>query len=319
MDTTDDPAAAFRRLLDIVARLRGPGGCPWDREQSPASLRGDLIEETYECVEAIDEGDPDHTAEELGDLFLLVTMLSYMHQEEGAFSVAGVLDRVSEKLVRRHPHVFGELKVKDSAEVLDNWAKIKVEKEGRRPKDSILDGVSRGLPPLDRAWKLQKKAAKAGFDWPDLRGVIAKVEEELAELSEAAGVPGAAAGSGGAAVNGAAGKGGVVDTADDGAAGKGGVVDTADDGAAASAVEEELGDLLFSAVNLCRFLGVEPSVALQKTNVKFTRRFQYMEKRMRETGREMKKENLAVMDGFWEEAKEPERRAGGPCVRPGGA
>jgi tetrapyrrole methylase family protein/MazG family protein len=307
MDTQADAATAFRRLTGIVARLRGPGGCPWDREQSPASLRGDLIEETYECVEAIDEGDPDHTAEELGDLFLLVTMLSYMHQEEGAFTIADVLNRVSEKLVRRHPHVFGEVKVKDSAEVLDNWAKIKVEKEGRRPKDSILDGVSRGLPPLDRAWKLQKKAAKAGFDWPDLRGVIAKVEEELAELSEAAGVPGAAAGSGGAAVNGVAGKGG---TAGGMAAdGSGGVMDTA--GGVTAAVEEELGDLLFSAVNLCRFLGVEPSVALQKTNVKFTRRFQHVEKRMRETGREMKKENLAAMDGFWEEAKGPERRAGG--------
>ncbi|MDR1618498.1 MAG: nucleoside triphosphate pyrophosphohydrolase [Treponema sp.] len=298
MDTqTDVSAAAFRRLLDIVVRLRGPGGCPWDREQSPASLRGDLIEETYECVEAIDEGDRDHTAEELGDLFLLVTMLSYMHQEEGAFSVADVLGRVSEKLVRRHPHVFGELKVKDSAEVLDNWAKIKVEKEGRRPKDSILDGVSRGLPPLDRAWKLQKKAAKAGFDWPDLRGVLAKVEEELAELSEAAGIPGAGDAAGTLKAEYAA------ETAET----AGGAANTA----ARAAVEEELGDLLFSAVNLCRFLGVEPSVALQKANVKFTGRFRHVEKRMRETGQEMKRENLAAMDRFWEEAKGPERGAGG--------
>ncbi|MDR2184948.1 MAG: nucleoside triphosphate pyrophosphohydrolase [Treponema sp.] len=268
---TEDSAAAFQRLTGIVARLRGPGGCPWDREQSPATLRGDLIEETYECVEAIDEKDRDHTAEELGDLFLLVTMIAYMHQEEGAFSIADALNRVSEKLIRRHPHVFGEVKVKDSAEVLDNWAKIKVEKEGRRPRDSILDGVSRGLPPLDRAWKLQKKAAKAGFDWPDLGGVIAKVEEELAETGEAARAMQAQ-----------------------------GAADTAD---AAAAVEDELGDLLFSAVNLCRFLGVEPSVALQKTNVKFTSRFRHVEKRMKETGQEMKRENLAVMDRFWEEAK----------------
>jgi tetrapyrrole methylase family protein/MazG family protein len=304
MDKQTDAAAAFQRLTGIVARLRAPDGCPWDREQSPASLRGDLIEETYECVEAIDEGDPDHTAEELGDLFLLVTMLSYMHQQEGAFTIAGVLDRVSEKLIRRHPHVFGEVKVKDSAEVLDNWAKIKVEKEGRRPKDSILDGVSRGLPPLDRAWKLQKKAAKAGFDWPDLRGVIAKVEEELAEVSEAAAgalKAGSAADTAGGAAAGmatdaAAKVGGAVNTA-------GAAVNTDADAKAASAVEEELGDLLFSAVNLCRFLGVEPSVALQRANVKFTGRFRHVEKRMRETGQEMKKENLAVMDGFWEEAK----------------
>jgi tetrapyrrole methylase family protein/MazG family protein len=174
--------------------------------------------------------------------------------------------------------VFGDLKVKDSAEVLDNWARIKVEKEGRRPKDSILDGVSRGLPPLDRAWKLQKKAAKAGFDWPCLQGVAAKVAEELAEVSEAAGAP---------------------ETENAAEAAR---------GAAAPTVEEELGDLLFSAVNLCRFLGVEPSVALQKANVKFTGRFGHVERRMRETGQEMKQENLAVMNGFWEEAKGPERR-----------
>jgi tetrapyrrole methylase family protein/MazG family protein len=316
---TDDAAAAFQRLAGIVARLRAPDGCPWDREQSPASLRGDLIEETYECVEAIDEGDRDHTAEELGDLFLLVTMLSYMHQEEGAFTIADVLGRVSEKLIRRHPHVFGEMKVKDSAEVLDNWARIKVEKEGRRPEDSILDGVSRGLPPLDRAWKLQKRAAKAGFDWPDLRGVVAKVEEELAEVSEAAAGAlkagsGAAAGgmdtAGGAAADGADMAGGA---ATDGADTAGGAAANAEASAvtAAAAVEEELGDLLFSAVNLCRFLGVEPSVALQKANVKFTGRFRHVEKRMGETGREMKKENLAAMDGFWEEAKKPARGAGG--------
>jgi tetrapyrrole methylase family protein/MazG family protein len=126
---------AFNGLYDIVVRLRAPDGCPWDREQSPASLRGDLIEETYECVEAIDEKDPAHIREELGDLFLLVTMISYMHEQEGLFSVADVLTVVSEKLVRRHPHVFGDVTVKDSAEVLDNWARIKVEQEGRKPKD----------------------------------------------------------------------------------------------------------------------------------------------------------------------------------------
>jgi len=280
---------AFKRLCDIVVRLRAPGGCPWDREQTPLSLRGDLIEETYECIEAIDKQEPAHIKEELGDIFLLATMISYMHEQEGLFSVADALGEVSEKLVRRHPHVFGTSSVgtssgkeKDdqvtpaatdnsgggqaltSAQVLTNWARIKLEQEGRKPKDSILDEVSRGLPPLDRSWKLQKKAAKAGFDWPDAAGVIAKVKEELEEVEAAI----AAHAEGG------------------------------------SLLEGELGDLLFSTVNLCRFFGIEPSIALQRTNIKFTERFKYVEKRMKESGQEMNAKNLAVMDKYWDEAKQ---------------
>jgi tetrapyrrole methylase family protein/MazG family protein len=260
--------SAFQGLYDTVVRLRSPEGCPWDREQSPVTLRGDLIEETYECVEAIDEKDPAHIREELGDLFLLATMLAYMHEQEGCFTVSGVLTGITEKLIRRHPHVFGEMKVRDSAEVLDNWARIKVEQEGRKPKDSVLDEVSRALPPLDRAWKLQKKAAKSGFDWPGIQGVIGKIEEELGEVREA------------------------LDAA------------PRTEAAVPEAVEEELGDLLFSAVNLCRFLKVEPSVALQRTNTKFIKRFTYMEQEMKKAGHEMKKENLPLMDEFWEAAKE---------------
>jgi tetrapyrrole methylase family protein/MazG family protein len=261
--------AAFRGLYDTIVRLRSPDGCPWDREQSPATLRGALIEETYECVEAIDEKDPAHIWEELGDLFLLVTMLSYMHEQEGRFTVSQVLEGITEKLIRRHPHVFGDVKVRDSAEVLDNWARIKVEQEGRKPKDSVLDDVSRALPPLDRAWKLQKKAAKAGFDWPDIQGVFGKIEEELRETKEALASVDAAART----------------------------------DAAYDAVEEELGDLLFSVVNLCRRLKVEPSVALQRTNTKFVKRFAYVEQEMKKAGREMKQDNLPFMDGFWEAAK----------------
>jgi tetrapyrrole methylase family protein/MazG family protein len=258
-------AEAFKRLYDTVVRLRAPGGCPWDREQTPLSLRGDLIEETYECVEAIDEGESDHIKEELGDIFLLVTMLSYMHEQKELFSVTGVLEGISEKLIRRHPHVFGTSGESGltSAEVLQNWAKIKVEQEGRKPRDSILDEVRRGLPPLDRAWKLQKKAAKAGFDWPDAAGVIAKIKEELEEVKAA----------------------------------------MAADTSAIAALEGELGDLLFSVVNLCRFLDVEPSVALQRTNIKFTERFKYVEKRMKETGEEMSPKNLEIMDQYWNETK----------------
>jgi len=259
---------AFQKMFDLVVRLRGPGGCPWDIEQTPLTLRGDLIEETYECVEAIDEQNPLHVKEELGDLFLLVTMLAYMYEQDGRFTVTDVLQELSEKIIRRHPHVFetninGEGPAISSEEVLKNWAKIKVEQEGRRPKDSFLDEVSRGLPPLDRAWKLQKKAAKAGFDWPDAAGVIAKIKEELSEVEAA--------------------------------------MDAVSSGN--TALEEELGDLLFSVVNLCRFFKIESSVALQRTNIKFTERFKYVEKRMKETRQEMNAENLEVMDRFWNEAK----------------
>ncbi|MCL2243668.1 MAG: nucleoside triphosphate pyrophosphohydrolase [Treponema sp.] len=258
---------SFKALYDIVAKLRSPEGCPWDREQNPSTLRGDLVEETYECLEAIDENDTSHIAEELGDLFLLVTMISYMHEEEGKFSVDDVLSKINEKLIRRHPHVFGEVKVKNSAEALSNWAEIKVKQEGRKPKDSILDEVSSGFPPMDRAYALQKKAAKAGFDWPDTEGVIEKIREELDEVYAA-------------------------------------MAHNGQD--ARTAVEEELGDLLFSVINLCRFLKTEPSVALRRTNSKFVNRFKYAEKKMKETGQEMKKENLNIMETYWNEAKEME-------------
>ena len=266
---------AFQRFFDVVVRLRSPGGCPWDLEQTPLSLRGDLIEETYECIEAIDENDPAHVKEELGDIFLLVAMIAYMHEQEGFFSAADMLDAISEKLIRRHPHVFNEESpALSTGEVLQNWARIKVEQEGRKPKDSILDEVHRGLPPLDKACKLQKKAAKAGFDWPDSAGVIAKIREELGEVE-------AAISAGASAMPRAAPAGKQND----------------------SALEDELGDLLFSVINLCRFHKIEPSLALQKTNKKFTERFKHVEKRMKENGQEMKIGNLEVMDKYWEEAK----------------
>lgn len=254
-------AERFKDLYEIIVRLRGPDGCPWDREQTPQSLRGALIEETYECVEAIDERNPAHIKEELGDILLVSAMIAYMHEEAGLFSVSEVLSGLAEKLIRRHPHVFGTERALDSAEVLRNWARIKVEREGRVPKDSLLDEVSRSLPPFDRAYRLQKKAAKAGFDWLCAEDAAAKVGEELREVLSARA-----------------------------------------EGDQAS-LEGELGDLLFSAVNLCRFLGVDPSVALQRTNRTFAGRFGYVEKKMRETASEMKQENLAQMDRFWEEAK----------------
>jgi tetrapyrrole methylase family protein/MazG family protein len=258
---------SFKALYDTVVKLRGPGGCPWDQEQTPSTLRGALVEETYECLEAIDENDPDHVAEELGDLFLLATMIGYMHEQEGKFTVSDSLKKITDKLIRRHPHVFADVKVRDSAHVLENWAAIKVNQEGRKPKDSVLDEVKGGFPPMERAFKLQKKAAKAGFDWPDAQGVMSKIKEELQEVTEA---------ENNIARNKQADK---------------------------TELEKELGDLLFSVINLCRFHKIDPSAALHRTNVKFTERFKYVESKMKETGNEMKKENLEIMDKFWNEAK----------------
>jgi MazG family protein len=253
---------SFEKLYDIIKKLRGPDGCPWDKEQDPSSLRGALIEETYECIEAIDENNAEHIKEELGDIYLLVTMLSYMFEQEKNFSVDSVLDGIAEKLIRRHPHVFGDEHVKNSGEVLKNWNRIKIEKEGRKPKDSLMDEVSRALPPLDRAYKLQKKAAAAGFDWPSLESIFSKIFEECDEVREE-------------------------------------TVKNTDK----SALEGELGDLLFAVIDLCRFLKVEPSVALQRTTNKFIERFRHIEKRMRETNTPMEQSNFTLMNTFWGEAK----------------
>ncbi|MBN1242075.1 MAG: nucleoside triphosphate pyrophosphohydrolase [Spirochaetales bacterium] len=257
--------ASFDRLHSIVARLRAPDGCPWDREQTPATLRGNIIEEAYELVEAINEGDPAHVKEEAGDLYLLVTMVARMYEEGGSFTASDVLETISDKLVRRHPHVFGESDADTPDKVVAQWNDIKEKVEGRRKKDSILDEVSRALPPLERAYKLQKKAAKAGFDWDVPEDVWAKAAEELEEARVEA-------------------------TAAHGEADRG-------------RLEGELGDLLFSVVNVSRYLGVDPAVALHRTIEKFSTRFRHVEKRMAESGIPMEKGRLEEMDRFWEEAK----------------
>ncbi len=269
METKKNTAEAFNELYSVVKRLRADDGCPWDREQTPESLRGALIEETYECIEAIDSKDWHHIREELGDIFLLATMIAYMHEQQGLFSLSQVLEEITAKLIRRHPHVFGESSASTSAEVLEQWAKIKVEQEGRKPKDSLMDQVSRALPPLERAYKIQKKAAKAGFDWPDSRGVWDKIEEELAEAREAC--------------------------------------QTHQNEASSEHrehLEEELGDLLFSVVNICRYLQVDPAVALQRTNNKFVRRFKHVEQSMKVQGIPMDRDHLSLMENYWQEAKD---------------
>ncbi len=260
--------ASFERLYSIVKRLRAPDGCPWDREQTPMSIRGNVIEEAYELVEAVNEKDPAHVREETGDLFLLGTMIAYMHEEEGSFSVADALDTISEKLVRRHPHVFSQdpgAKGADTPDkVIDQWNRIKETVEGRRKKDSILDDVSKALPPLERAYRIQKKAAKVGFDWTKAEDVWAKAREELDEARAAC--------------------------------------EEADH----EELERELGDLLFSVVNVARFLKVDPEVALHRTVEKFCSRFRHVEREMAAKGLELSAERLSDMDALWNEAKSKE-------------
>lgn len=282
MPVSESPAAAYGRLHDIIVRLRAPDGCPWDREQTPQSIRGNLIEEAYECVEAIDEGDLPHVAEEIGDVILVSTMLAVIYGEGGAFSTEAALDSVSDKLIRRHPHVFGDSSADTPDAVLKQWNEIKVKVEGRRRKDSVLDSVPKGMPPLELAYKLQKAAAKVGFDWPESDGAWDKLEEELRESRAAC-----------AAIEAKA-------AAKAGAAGPG---PDADDSAERDLLEEELGDLLFSLVNVARKHGVDPGLAMRRSTEKFGRRFRHVERRMAESGEPMERGKLEMMDRFWDEAK----------------
>ena len=258
--TASDHSDAFDRLYGIIQKLRSPEGCPWDRKQTPDSLRPFLIEEIYECFEAMDDGDSEHVKEELGDIFMLITMISYMKEQEQSFSVASVLQEVSDKLVRRHPHVFGDVELETSEEVIQQWAEIKTNVEGRKVEGSLLDKVPRTMPPLERATRLQGRAADVGFDWSKVNDVLAKVREEIDEL--------------GAAI-----------------------------GDSDSSIEDELGDLLFSLVNLARFLKIDPTLALHRTNTKFTSRFSYIEREMQKRGQELSRENMGLMDELWNQAK----------------
>ncbi|MBN2874541.1 MAG: nucleoside triphosphate pyrophosphohydrolase [Spirochaetales bacterium] len=266
-------AAAFGRLYDIIVRLRAPDGCPWDREQTPTSIRGNLIEEAYECVEAIDENDTPHVREELGDVMLVATMMAVIYEEQQAFTLAESLDETSAKLVRRHPHVFGHSKADSPDAVIRQWNDIKEHVEGRRRKDSVLDSVSRALPPLERAYKLQKAAAKVGFDWPDHQGPWDKLEEELRESREACTAIEAKASTGG------------------------------DDAAERAQLEDELGDLFFSLVNVARKHHVDPALAMHRAVEKFSRRFRHVEKSMAAAGETMEPGKLEMMDEYWNEAK----------------
>lgn len=289
----EDTAQAFSFFYSVIERLRAPDGCPWDREQTSLSLRNTLIEESFEVVDAITQQDAEHAKEELGDLLLNGLLISYIYQQQGDFTVADVMQEVAEKLIRRHPHVFPESEgrsqlqegIATGEQVISQWDAIKEKVEGRREK-SILDEVPAGFPPLLKALKYQKKAAKKAFDWEGPEQVLAKVEEELEEVKNAA-----AAREQILAVSKLA----PLTTHS-----------TPQLDAAQLHLEEELGDLLFAVANLCRHYQVDPNAALSATNAKFYRRFLHVEQSMERQGIPMTKEHFQQMDQLWEEAKELE-------------
>lgn len=256
---------SFDRLHEIVGILRSPVGCPWDREQTHLSIRRNFIEETFEAVEALDLDDPDGMKEEFGDVLLQLLLHSQMEEENGSFDIYDVLAELNDKLIFRHPHVFGGDDADNAEAALRNWERMKAEEKRRknRPeRNSLLDGIPKDLPALPRAHKLQKRASGVGFDWPDIEGVFVKIEEELAELRHAA-----------AHEN-------------------------------EDRQRDELGDLLFAVVNAARFLKADPEEALAGTNRKFASRFSYIEEQLRIKGRTFEQTDLSEMDIWWEEAKQ---------------
>jgi len=286
----EQAAAAFKLFFTIVARLRAPDGCPWDLAQTPTSIRGNIIEEAYELAEAITENDSAHIKEENGDLYLLATMVGYMSQQEGRYYVAEALREAARKLIRRHPHVFGDSTVDSPEQVVEQWNDIKERIEGRRKKDSLLDEVHRHLPPLEKAYKIQKKAAKAGFDWQKREDIWLKLAEEMEELKTAAdNAESAGADSAGAEP-----------------AGREASFDAGAPIANPDALEEEFGDLLFTVINAARLYGVDPTIALHRSNEKFSRRFRHVEARMKASHLAMAPEHMTQMDAFWDEAKRAE-------------
>ena len=309
----------FERAVQIMARLRAPGGCPWDREQTFDTIKPYTLEEAYEVLEAIDNRDWAELTGELGDLLLQVLFYSEMAREAGHFSVDDVLDRLSNKLVDRHPHVFGDVKADTPAEVLRNWEALKAEEKKKRlaaglgtsakqsdgavthplqerqgvgHPESVLAGVSSKMPALMEAYKLSSRAAHVGFDWPEIEGLFAKLEEETAELREelkAVPIPLFRGRSLGTGIAGS---------------GKPRVSPELRE-----RLEDEVGDMFFVLVNIARFLALDPESALRKTNRKFKRRFQWMEERLRGSGRAPQQASMDELETLWQEAKQQEKPA----------
>ncbi|MDR1629998.1 MAG: nucleoside triphosphate pyrophosphohydrolase [Oscillospiraceae bacterium] len=248
-------------LLHIMSILRSPGGCPWDREQDHQSIKKNFIEETYEVVEAINKDDPALLCEELGDVLLQIVFHARMEEESGRFSFSEVADGICKKLIERHPHVFGDVAVSGSDEVLDNWDAIKRKSKRQKSAAEAMDAVPRELPALMRSTKIQKKAEKVGFDWPDVNGALAKLREETDELTAAI------------------------------------------DAGEKAKIQDELGDVLFSAVNVSRFADVDAEEALTQSTDKFFARFSLVENMAKESGIDMKHAGIDELDRLWDKAK----------------
>ncbi len=265
MISCSTPERQLERLRAIMHRLRAPGGCPWDAEQTHQSLVSNLIEEAYETVAAIESRDDDHLCEELGDLLLQVIFHAELAQEEHRFDLDQIAHGICEKLIRRHPHVYGNSQIDSTEGVLSQWDDIKRAEKGNEEKP-FLHGIGHGLPALLRAAKLQKKASKIGFDWPDSHSVMSKIDEELDEVKEE-------------------------------------LAKHQDGEPAAAPLQEEIGDLLFIIANLARKVGVDPEVALEGTNQKFLKRFAHIEKRLKIDGISLHDATLTQMDTYWNDAK----------------
>lgn len=282
-DSSRDKAGEkFSELVELISRLRAPGGCPWDREQTHESLKPMMLEEAYEVVEAIDEGNDEELIGELGDLMLQVVFHSQIGTEENRFTVADVIERVSSKMIRRHPHVFGEDRADTSAEVLRNWEALKEAElvaKGKKAdaEGSMLDSVSTKLPAVMEAFQMTTKVARVDFDWPDVASVLEKLDEEVEELKQA----------------------------------------VRDESATHQEIAGEVGDLLFVAVNVARLLGIDPESALKSSNRKFRRRFRHIEDRLREQGRKPADSDHIEMDALWDEAKAKEKDRLATDVKPG--
>ncbi len=262
--------ADIEKLISLVEQLRGENGCPWDKEQTRETLKPMLIEEAYEVLDALDADDPIELKEELGDLLFQVIFHAQIAREKDEFDLADVIDRSHEKMVRRHPHIFGDADLKTAGDVLKNWEDIKAAEKGIQSASladsdrSLLDGIPSKLPALHRAHQMTAKASRVGFDWSHLEDILLKLKEETSELMDAH-----------AQKNGE---------------------DMAD----------EVGDLLFVVVNIARFLGIDSETALNRSNRKFERRFRYLESAIKRQGRQLKDTTLAEMDALWEEAKQSE-------------
>jgi tetrapyrrole methylase family protein/MazG family protein len=261
----------FEDLVALQARLRAPGGCPWDREQTHHTLKTYLVEETYEVLDALELGDPQELTEELGDLLLQILFHADIAREAGRFDIADVISGIHEKLVYRHPHVFGKVKAHTPEQVLKNWAQLKAQEKKasslvKQLIPSALEGIPRSLPALVEAYQLTRRAAQVGFDWETTEGIFAKLHEEASELRVALSQPDQS-----------------------------------------RRIEEEVGDLLFVAVNLSRFLGFDPEVALKHSNLKFKSRFQNMETDATSSGRRLAQLSKAELEVLWEAAKKREK------------